>query len=200
MHLRADRAGLSLVEATVSLALVGIGLMVTLPALASLRSRAATAAGARALAMTLHGLSWKSVAQGRSHGLLFERDEQGWSWYEVRDENRNGLRTAELRDGVDRRLSGPHRLEDRVPDVTLGFPFEGTFPKIPPGHGLIERLDDPVRIGKSDLLAFGPLGTASSGTLYVTDLRESLYAVVLYGRTARVRVWRYDREQRRWTR
>ena len=55
-----------------------------------------------------------------------------------------------------------------------------------------------MRFGRSDLISFGPLGTASGGTLYLTDSRHRLYAVVLYGRTARVRVWRYDTREGRW--
>src|SRR6185295_14772541 len=92
-------------------------------------------------------------------------------WYEVRDDNGNGLRVAEVKKGVDATLSGPHRLEDSVERVTLGFPPIGSIPKIPPDSGTIAGLEDPIRIGSTDLLTFSPLGTASSGTLYVTDGR-----------------------------
>ena len=54
--------------------------------------------------------------------------------------------------------------------------------------------DDPIRIGSTDLLSFGPLGTATSGTLFLTDRHTRLYAVVLYGRTAKIRVWRFSME------
>ena len=57
-----------------------------------------------------------------------------------------------------------------------------------------------MRFGRSDLVSFSPDGSASSGTLYVTDGRDGLYAVVLFGPTARVRVWRFDRRNGRWTR
>jgi hypothetical protein len=56
-----------------------------------------------------------------------------------------------------------------------------------------------VRFGRSDLISFSPGGSASSGTLYVTDGRRGFYAVVLFGPTARLRVWRYRPEERRWT-
>src|SRR6185295_16708703 len=120
-------------------------------------------------------------------------------WYEVRDDNGNGLRVAEVKKGVDATLSGPHRLEDSVERVTLGFPPIGSIPKIPPDSGTIAGLEDPIRIGSTDLLTFSPLGTASSGTLYVTDGRNALYAIVLYGKTARLRVWRFDAWRRKWT-
>jgi hypothetical protein len=59
-------------------------------------------------------------------------------------------------------------------------------------------VDDPIRFGRGDLVAFSPLGSSSSGTIYLTDGRSELWAVVLYGATARVRVWRFDRTAGRW--
>jgi hypothetical protein len=141
----------------------------------------------------------KSIARARAHGLSFQRDALGWHWYEVRDDNGNGLRAAELKKGIDATLSGPHRLEDSVERVTLGFPPLGSIPKVPPGSGTISGLDDPVRLGTTDLLAFSPLGTASTGTLYVTDGGSGLFAIVLYGKTTRLRVWRFDRWSGTWT-
>ena len=62
------------------------------------------------------------------------------------------------------------------------------------------RLEGPeLTIDGPDLVSFGPEGSASSGTLYVTDGRRGLFAVVLFGPTARLRVWRFNPEERRWT-
>ncbi len=197
--MRPAAAGFTLTEVILSVALVGIVTSAMLPIAARVRSTAMTAAGARQMAVTLHALRWKSVALGRSHGLLFARDTAGWIWYAVADGNGNGLRTAEVLDGRDPTLSGPHRLEDTVSGVTLGFPVPRPIPRIPPRQGPIDDLDDPIQIGNTDLLAFGPLGTASSGTLYVTDRYRRLYAVVLFGKTARITVWRYDTKSGQWT-
>ena len=59
---------------------------------------------------------------------------------------------------------------------------------------------DPVRFGVSDLVSFGAVGTASSGTLYVNDGEGGLAAVVIFGPSSRLRVWRYLPRERRWTR
>jgi hypothetical protein len=99
---------------------------------------------------------------------------------------------------VDRTLSGPHRLEDLVEKVRLGFPPGGPFPRIPPEVGTIGDTSDPVQFGVSDLVAFSALGRSSSGTLYVTDGGSQLYAVVLFGPATRARVWRYEPRSRRW--
>jgi Tfp pilus assembly protein FimT len=193
----ADR-GLALTELSAVLALLAIGCALGLPALAQARSRAAAGAGARLLATSCQGLRWKSVSRGRAHGLLFERDGRGWRWREVADGNGNGLRTAEVAAGVDPTLSPPRRLEDTLAPATLGFPSWSTVPRIPPQVGNLEDLDDPIRIGNTDLLAFSPLGTSTSGTLYVTDGHDQLYALVLFGATGRLRVWRFDLQESRW--
>lgn len=194
-----DRRGVTLPEILVVLVLIGLAAAIAVPAASRLESQVRTASGARKLAMTFYALRWSSVARGRSQGLMFAHDAQGWYWYAVEDGNGNGLKLAEIANGVDPRRSGPHRLEHDGAGATLGFPPGGPFPKLPPQSGSISDLDDPIKMGNTDLVAFTPLGTASSGTLYVTDRKAGLYAVVLYGRSARVRVWRYDSRGRRWT-
>lgn len=190
--------GMTLLETVVCLVLVSLVTVAVVPALASMRASALTAAGARHLAVTLHALRWKSVAEGRGHGMYFVRDAKGWGWYEVRDGNGNGLRVAEVANGTDPTLAGPLRLENVASGVTLGFPPGDPFPRVPPKTGWLDDLDDPIRIGNTNLLAFSPTGTSSSGTLYVTDRRERLYAVVLYGKTAKIRVWRYAAGSGQW--
>jgi hypothetical protein len=190
--------GSSFVEVLAAVALVGLGLATALPSLDQLRAASRAAAGAGYMAVTLHGLRWQSVAQSQGHGLLFRREGSSWSWIVARDGNGNGLRATEVSSGVDLTLSGPQRLEDKVGGVHLGFPARGPIRRIPPEAGWIESLDDPVRVGASDLLAFGPLGTSTSGTIYVSDGREQLYGIVVFGRTGRIRVWRFDATTGRW--
>jgi type II secretory pathway pseudopilin PulG len=197
MHLPAAR-GYTLVEALVILVLVALMTGLALPALAELRARGRAAAGARYMAVLFQQMRWQSVARSRAHGLLFEHDGQSWTWRVVQDGNGNGMRTAEVSNGVDPTLSGPHRLDRVVEHVDLGFPDDGPFPRVPPARGIISDTTDPVKFGRSNLVSFTRLGRASSGTLYVTDHRRELFAVVLFGPTARVRVWRHHLG--RWTR
>jgi prepilin-type N-terminal cleavage/methylation domain-containing protein len=187
--------GFTLCETLICIVLFSILLAVSLPGLADLRSNAVAAAGVRQLAVTLHALRWKSVARARVHGLAFERQGERWRWFVVSDGNGNGLRSSEIASGVDPTLSGPHVTSG----VRLGFPGAGPFPRLPPGRGSIVDTNDPLHIGNGDLLSFGPLGSASGGTLYLTDGRRRLYAIVVYGPTARITVRRYDQERGRWT-
>jgi len=191
--------GITLSETLAVLALVAIGLTAALPTVADLGRAGRAAAGARLLATAFHAMRWRSVATNRSHGLYFERLDEGWVWYDVQDGNGNGLRSAEIEDGPDLVLSGPHRLQDRVGGVRLGFPPGGPIPRIPPRTGVIADLDDPIQFGRSNIVSFSALGASSSGTLYLTDGRNELYGVVLFGPTVRVRVWRFDVRTGRWT-
>ncbi len=192
--------GYTLAELLATLAIVAMAVAVTLPAAAMLRDGGRAAAGARTMATLLSAQRWKSVAGHRTRGLQFRKIGDGWSWREVADGNGNGLRTAEIHRGIDPVLSSDVSLERQVEDVRLGFPPGGPFPEAPPGTGSLGAGDDPVRFGRSDLVSFSPVGSASSGTIYVTDGRSALFAIVLFGPTARLRVWRYLKRERRWTR
>jgi type II secretory pathway pseudopilin PulG len=190
--------GWSLPELLAALIVLGLVVAICAPATAEMMAEARAAAAAREVAATLQAMRWRAVSTHRTHGLFFRLDARGWHWFVVRDGNGNGLRTAEVRDGTDPTLSGPHRIEDRVEGLQVGFPPALEIPAIPPRSGSIPDLGDPVKFGNSNLIAFSPLGTASSGTLYLTDRRYALRAVVLFGPTVRIRVWRLDTRESRW--
>ena len=194
--MKRHQAGWSLVEALVALTVAGLLLAWTAPIAARVVADARTSAAAREFAVLFYALRWRSVSENRHVGLYFERSGAAWQWWQVGDGNGNGLRTAEVRNGVDPKRSGPHRLGT---GVRFGFPAGGPIPRIPPRRGLLSG-SDPVRFGRSDLISFGPRGRSSSGTLYLTDGRQRLYGVLLYGAATRIRVWRWDREERRWRR
>ena len=84
-----------------------------------------------------------------------------------------------------------------IGSVRPGFPFDAVR-ELPPGSGWLGNLQDPVKFGRSNIVSFSPLGRSSSGTLYLTDGVDRLYAVVLYGPSTRIRVWRYRRTDQRW--
>jgi type II secretory pathway pseudopilin PulG len=199
MRHRSRQAGWSLLELLVAATLGILVLGAVLPAAAYLRDVGRAQAAARHIVQTLQAVRWESVSRGTYRGLLFEPDEEGvWTWRRVEDGNGNGLRTAEIRSGVDRTLSAPRRIEADAPGARLGFPPLERIPEIPPRAGSLDPDADPVQFGRSHLVSFSPLGRSSSGTLYLTDGRRALYAVVVYGPTGRVRVWSYDAAAGRW--
>ena len=76
--------------------------------------------------------------------------------------------------------------------ITGAFSNQTTreYPAIPPATGLLNPAD-PVRFGRSDLVSFGPLGTSSSGTVYVNDGAGGLAAITVLGATTRIRIRRF---------
>ena len=192
-----SKRGFGMLEMLVVLALAGLGLAAALPAVATLRADGRCAAGARYMVGTFRKLRSQSVALRKYRGVYFHRENGAWAFSTVEDGNGNGLRTDEVRSGTDPVLEGPFRLEDTIGPVRPGFPFAAVR-ELPPGSGWLRNLDDPVKFGRSDIVSFSPLGRSSSGTLYLTDGTDRLYAVVLYGPSTRIRVWRYRRADRQW--
>jgi len=66
------------------------------------------------------------------------------------------------------------------------------FPRV------ILSLSDPPDATTSVLMSFTPLGTSSSGTLYLRGRDGSRYAVRVLGGTGRTRVLRYEAKSRTW--
>lgn len=184
-------------EAVVTLVLAGILVSWSAAIAGRVIADAHTAAAAREFAVRFQALRWKSINENRHLGLFFEPEGDRWRWWEVADGNGNGLRTAEIRRGVDLKTSGPHRLRAAHRGVRLGFPDGKTVSAIPPDRGVLSGVD-PIRFGRADLISFGPRGRSSSGTLYLTDGQHRVFGVRLYGLGTRIRVWRWDDGEMRW--
>jgi len=129
-----------------------------------------------------------AVRSGVYTAIRFERLADGNVQYAVyADGNSNGVRSEDIRSGRDRLVSGPFPLTGGAPGVRVGI-NEGV-PAIPPDDG--DLAGDPVRFGRSDILSFSPIGTATPGTFYLAgDVAQA--AVRVNGGSARVRlmVWR----------
>jgi hypothetical protein len=115
------------------------------------------------------------------------------------DGDGDGVRGDDVGAGRDPLIGGARDLRSRYEGIDFGL-LEAAIPEVPPGHGSLAPFADPVRFGRSDIISFSPRGTSSSGTLYVSDGRSTVVAVVLYGGTGRIRIWRFDRDLGRWSR
>ena len=191
---RGEQAGWSLVEL---LMVIGVSLVVgalAMAAFAPLGARARALGAARYLAALLQRERIEAVRTGRVCGWRFDDDGTGIGFVRVADGNGNGLRSAEIADGIDL-VRGPRV---RVADAFAGvrFVIADTVPSIDGGPGLAAGAD-PVRIG-STILAFAPTGSATSGTLYVASADSQQFAIRILGATGRVRIFEFDRATTRW--
>jgi hypothetical protein len=58
--------------------------------------------------------------------------------------------------------------------------------------------DDPIRLGSGDMVTFTPIGTSSSGSLYIRGRRGTQYVVRLYGETGKTRILRFNAGNGQW--
>lgn len=117
--------------------------------------------------------------------LRFETVADGVAVAVYQDGNRNGVRSLDIARGIDARVEEPVLLAQRFPGVDIAL-APGT-----PGS-------DPIQIGGSNLLSFSPIGTASSGTIYIRSRDGTQWGVRVLGATGRTRVLRYDPRRREW--
>ena len=182
------------------LALMGLLLVGAAPSARRAIAREFTEISAHQLVSELRLRRGEAVACAVSRALVFSRNGEGeWVVALVVDGDGAGVRADDMRRQVDRVLEGPQAFVDRYGGARLGFhPSLRELRSPPPTNAPLGALDDPVRLGLADLVSFNPRGTITSGTLYITDGTDRQFAVVLYGLTARLRVWEYDLSLRRW--
>jgi hypothetical protein len=119
--------------------------------------------------------------------IRFEQTPAGAFVSVYQDGNHNGVLSADISRGTDKRISGPRRLDSGASSVRIAI-HPGT-PAPPPDRGLLDTRD-PIRFGRSEMLSFTPLGGATPGTFYLAG--EGVQAAVrVTGDSSRVRVMIY---------
>ena len=190
---RPDESGLTLIELLLALFLgvviAGMALPMTDAALDELH----TGAAARYLAGLVLNGRMDALKRARTVGLRFEPSDPDYVFGPYVDGNGNGVRATDIRAGVDTPLGAGQRLSERFPGVRFGLQAG-----LPDADGVRSASTDGVRIGAARILATGPDGTATAGTLYVQG-RRAQYAVRVLGATARTRVLKFERGAGTWT-
>lgn len=176
-----------------ALALVGLMAGLALPALRSLLERRALDGAATAMAGAVARTRHEAIARGTYAGLVFQRDALGDRWSIHVDGGKPGISSVEIQSGIDRRIHGPVPFGGtHMGGVRLGIPLAPAIPAVPPSKGVLPAGGDPVRFGSGDIVSFSPIGESSSGSLYLTDGKGGLRAIVVYGRSGRIRVWSWS--------
>ena len=152
------------------------------------------AGAARYMATRLQRTRMEAIARSAAVGIRFVRGGGGYSYAEFVDGNRNGVLTRDIDSGVDRPLRRPERLSEQFAGVDFG-----TLPNVPAiDAGGTAPGSDPIRLGRADIATFTPVGTATTGTLYIVGRRGAQYAVRIFGETGRTRLLTFDRRAARW--
>ncbi|HXK10244.1 MAG TPA: type II secretion system protein [Vicinamibacteria bacterium] len=180
--------GFTLVEALVVLGIVLAMTAAALPSFVTSSAEAHLVAAGQQFKTQFRLAHSAAVRSGVYTAIRFERQDDGSVLYAVyADGNANGVRSADILSGADRLVSGPFPLWGGSPDVRVGI--NPGVPALPGDEG--ELSGDPIRFGRSDILSFSPLGTATPGTFYLAG-DGAQAAVRVTGGSARVRlmIWR----------
>lgn len=187
--------GFTLLELLVVIALVGILVVFSAPDLAGAQRRREFENFARDVLGVLETCRWRAMNEGRYAGAVIRPSGSKYSAAVYLDGNNNGIRMQDIDNGVDAPFQNPMVMERALGDVETGY-LSAPVPQIPPKSGIITDTSDPVRFGKSDIISFSPHGDSSSGTLYlVCHSQKEMFALVLYGATARFTVWHLKSNQ-----
>lgn len=151
-----------------------------------------TASAARYVAGRIGSARIDAVRRARAVALRFEAVDGDYQYAPYEDGNGNGVRTTEVRAGIDRPLGPFERLGDKFPGVRFEL-----APDAPDADGDMSTGADGVRIGSAQLLTMSADGTATSGTLYVRG-RKGQYAIRVLGVTGRTRMLQYSAGNRTW--
>ena len=190
-------AGLSLVEASLALALLALLVLASAPLCAATLSRARVAAAAMDVAGSFARLRAQAIAEHRRVGLRFTTTAGPPTYAVYADGDGDGVRSDDIASGRDPLLEAARDLPSRYEGIDFRL-LDVAVPEVPPQSGAIPPGSDPIRFGSSGIVTFTPWGTATGGTVFVSDGRDTVCAVVLYGKTGRIRTYRLDRSLGRW--
>ena len=194
---RRGEAGLTLAEVSLALALLAILVLASAPLVAATLSRARVAAAAMEMAGCFARLRAQAIAEHRRVGLRFTTGTGAPSFAVYADGDGDGVRSDDIAAGRDPLLEAARDLPSRYEGIDFGL-LDVAVPEVPPQSGALPPGSDPIRFGSADIVTFTPWGTATGGTVFVSDGRDTVCAVVLYGKTGRIRTFRLDRSAGRW--
>ena len=187
-------SGYSLAELAVTVGVVATVAAIAVPAVEAGLDEARTAGAARYLSARLADARMEAIQRSTEVAMRFSSTGRGYTYAVYADGNRNGVLARDVEDDVDRRIRGEESLSNHFRNVEFG-----TLPGLPAiDAGGTAPGSDPVRCGASNSLSFGPLGTSSSGTVYLLGRSRSQYAVRVFGGSAKIRVYRFDWRSNRW--
>jgi Tfp pilus assembly protein FimT len=187
---RAPAAGLSLIEVLLALSLTIAAAGAAVPAMVevnrAMRLRSATSFAAG----YLQHARLEAIRRSANVGVRFRAAGDDWMLGTFADVNGNGIRTADIMSGVDLVIDPELPFSARAASVRIA-----RLTGVPDVNGAAGG--DAVRFGSAAIASFDADGSASSGSLYLTDGRTQI-AVTVTPATGRIRVRQWDRRERRW--
>lgn len=192
-----DHRGVALVDIVAALALSLAMAAMAAPVIGGTLDREYAIVGARHLAGQLQRARMEALKRSAAVAVWLELVGERASVRLYVDGNGNGVVQRDIDRGTDLPLAGVEWLDAHARNVSLRINQTVTDAG---GSGSLEPGSDPVRIGRTALVTFSPLGSSTSGTLYVAASRGPQMAIRIYGASGRVRVLMFDARTRQWQR
>lgn len=190
--------GMTLVELLVILAILGLAAAIGTAKLVAVSSRSAVALAAEEIRSGMHQTRAEAIRFNANAALRFEESPNGPVCRLYRDGNGDGVLTRDINAGIDRPVGPPRVLGRPGLGIHYGFPPD-VQPRDPSSPSRrLDRLHDPIRFNNSNMASFDPFGGATPGSVYLTDGREVLMVVRIFGRTGRIRVLVWDQDLDAW--
>jgi len=179
--------GRTLLELLFAVAMLASLLALGLPGLRAYSSEAHILGAAEVFKQEFRKARSIATTTNRQTAIRFEETAAGAFISVYQDGNHNGVMSAEIARGIDKRLAGPRRLDSGASSVRIAI-HPGT-PAPPPESGLLDTRD-PIRFGRAEMLSFTPLGGSTPGTFYLAG--EGVQAAIrVNGETSRIRLLIY---------
>ena len=179
-----NERGRSLLELLIVLALMLLSAAMLLPNLRAYSQEAQITGAAQVFQGRFREAYSTAIRRNVETAIRFETGARGTSYSVYIDGNGNGVLSADIATGRDRRIAGPIALDAGLSGVRVGI--NAGVPAIPPDSGTLDPAD-PIRFGRSNMLSFSPMGTATPGTFYLAGDSAQAAVRVTPG-SARVRI------------
>jgi hypothetical protein len=154
-----------------------------------------TVGAARYVAARFQRARMEAVVKSAEVALRFTEDASGYLFTTYVDGNRNGVLAIDIQHGIDTEAGASERLPDNFPGVDFGV-----LPGLPAVEaGSAPPGSDPLKLGTSNSVSFSPLGSSSSGSVYIRGRGRSQYVVRIYGDTGKTRVLKFNAQKNAWT-
>jgi len=183
----------TIAELAVVCGVIGTVTATTLPLVAGLDD-ARVAAAARYMSSRLAESRMEAIARGRDVAIRFVPAGASYSFTVYLDGNHNGVLARDILRGIDTPIRAPETLSENFRNVIFGV--QPGLPPIEPGGA--SPAGDPIRLGAGNSVSFSALGTATSGTIYLTGPSRAQYAVRIVADTAKIRVYRFAAGTGKW--
>ena len=189
-----DQRGAALLDVVFSAGLVAVLSGIAIPAWVATRQQGAARASARFVAARLQQARVEALKRNVNVALRFDPEDPD-RFAIFADGDDDGVLESDVTSGIDRRIVAEQRLSDFTGQVSLRIWQDVPEPE---SGTVLTAGSDPLRIGSTNFVSFSPMGSSTSGTLYLSSPSGPQTAVRILGATGRMRVLRFNPARRQW--